>query len=272
MQTTMLAPTPKNGSVPKNSEPILNIYKTYDYGMFKIMHDNRSVNTLHVQRLVESFKAKHLVSPIIVNERKEVIDGQHRLLASQETNLPVYYIVLKGYGIEEVQIFNTNQKNWGKVDYLKMYCTEGRKPYIELQKFMEDFPEFGIQSAERLVTLSPYAKRSGKINGHKAQMKDFEEGKLVVPNITKSYQLARKVMEFSPYYPGFHRGVFISAILPLFASKVYDHKEMIHKMGVGAEKGLRLVDCPTVEAYRMLLEEIYNWKRQKENKVSFRYQ
>lgn len=269
---TQLAPTPKNGSVQKNAEPVLSIYKTFDYDMFKMMDDNRDINTLHVQRLVESFKTKHLVSPITVNERKEVIDGQHRLLASKETGMPVYYMVLKGYGIQEVQIFNTNQKNWGKIDYLKMYCSEGKKSYMELSKFMEDFPDFGIQAAERIVTLSPYAKRQGRVNGHKAQMKDFEEGKLSVPNITKSYQLARKLAEFKPYYPGYHRGVFISAVLPLFASKVYDHKEMIYKLGVCSEKGMRLVDCPNVESYRMMLEDIYNWKRQKENKVSFRYE
>lgn len=271
MQTTIVAPTPKNGSVLKHSEPVLQIYKTTDYGQFKIMDDNRNINTLHVQRLVESFKSRHLVSPIIVNERKEVIDGQHRLLASQETGLPVYFMVLKGYGIDEVQIFNTNQKNWGKLDYLKMYCAEGRRPYLDLQKFMEDFPDFGIQSAERLVTLKPYAKRQGKVNGHKAQMKDFEEGKLVVPNITKTYQLARRLMEFKPYYPGYHRGVFISAVLPLFASKVYDHKEMIYKLQVCSAKGIRLVDCTSVEAFRMAMEDIYNWKRHG-NKVSFRYE
>lgn len=269
MQTSLLAPTPKNGSVLKDA--VLQIFRTTDYGQFKIMHDNRNVNTLHVQRLIESFKQKHLVSPIIVNERKEVIDGQHRLLASQETGLPVYYMILKGYGIEEVQIYNTNQKNWSKVDYLKMYVSEGRKAYIELQKFMEDFPEFGIQAAERLVTLSPYAKRQGRLNGQRAQMKDFEEGRLSVPNITKSYQLARKIYEFKPYYAGFHRGVFISAVLPLFASKVYDHKEMIYKVGVCSEKGIRIPDCPDVEGFRVRLEEIYNWKRQKENKVSFRH-
>jgi hypothetical protein len=122
------------------------------------------------------------------------------------------------------------------------------------------------------VTLSPYAKRSGKINGHKAQMKDFEEGRLSVPNITKTYQLARKISEFKPYYPGYHRGVFISAILPLFASKIYDHKDMIYKLGVCAAKGIRLHDHPSVEGFRIQLEDIYNWKRQNENKVSFRYE
>jgi hypothetical protein len=60
--------------------------------------------------------------------------------------------------------------------------------------------------------------------------------------------------------------------------KKYDSEQIellikfLTKLGVCSEKGMRLVDCPNVESYRMMLEDIYNWKRQKENKVSFRYE
>lgn len=272
MQTQLVAPTPRNGSVLiKKSNPVYTVYETTNYDLFKVMGDNRDVNSLHVKRLIESFQAQHLVCPIIVNEKHEVIDGQHRLEASKQTGLPVYFLVVPGYGIEQVQVLNTNQKNWTKMDYLKMYVADGRKAYLELQQFMVDFPDFGIQSAERLVTLKSTGKRQGKVMGQRAQMKDFEEGRLNIPNIHKSYQLARRIYEFKPYYTNFHRGTFISALLPLFSNKAYDHKEMIYKVAVCFEKNIRLVDCHDVAAYRMLLEDIYNWKRQKENKVSFRY-
>ena len=44
-------------------------------------------------------KKKYLVSPILVNEKMEVIDGQHRLQAQKELNLPTYYIKNKGYDL-----------------------------------------------------------------------------------------------------------------------------------------------------------------------------
>jgi hypothetical protein len=44
---------------------------------------------------------------------------------------------------------------------------------------------------------------------------------------------------------------------------------MLHKLSVAP---IKLQDCLNVEAYKMLLEDIYNHKRQKENKVSFRYE
>jgi hypothetical protein len=274
---TAIAPTPKtNGSVQttkvrqtKLDEVVYSVYLTYDYGKFKIMPDNRNINLLHVRRLVESFRRRHLVSPIIVNQFLEVIDGQHRLQAAKETKYPIHYIVVDGYAIEEVTILNTNQKNWQKIDYLHSYCSEGRKPYLEFKKFMDDFPDFGIQPAERILTGLTYGRKQGLLEGKKVHLKSFEEGKLNIPNLSNSYQVARKLLDFKPFYENFNRGTFVSAMIPLFKSKNYNHKEMIHKLSVCP---IKLQDCQNVEAYRLLLEDIYNHKRLKENKVSFRYE
>jgi hypothetical protein len=107
-------------------------------------------------------------------------------------------------------------------------------------------------------------KSEGSLN---MKMKDFEEGKLTIPNLSISYTYARMILEFEPYYKEFHRGIFTSCMLPMFKSKVYNHREMIYKLSVAP---IRLMNCATVSAYRLLLEDIYNWKRQKESKVSFR--
>lgn len=264
--TTILNGTKTTVRKPVKTHDVL---MTYDYAMFKKLKDNRDENLLHIKRLVNSFNEQHLVTPIIVNQNMQIIDGQHRLAAAIETGKPVYYIVVNGYGINEVTRLNTNQKNWTKIDYLNMYVAEGYKNYIELNKFMSEFPDFGIQSAERLITLragNSMSKRN--FDGKTINMKDFEEGKLVIPNVTLSYILARKIMDFKPFYKNYHRGTFVSSIMPLLQNKLYSHKEMIEKLKVSP---IQLRNCQTVEAYRMLIEDIYNWKRQKENKVSFRH-
>lgn len=273
MQTS-IAPTPsKNGSVLKATpivdQPVNMVYITTNYEQFKILTDNRDINSLHVKRLVESFNEMHLVSPIIVNEKMEVIDGQHRLQASKETGVPVYFIMVLGYGIKEVQRLNANQKNWTKLDFLEMYCAQGKKAYVEFRDFMEQFPELSFQACERILTGYSKGTRSGHVNGQSMQMMDFQEGKLVIPNPGLSFKNAKKVMDFKEYYDGFSRGSFVSAVLPLFKSKVYDHKEMIYKLG---KAPIKMTHCQNVAQYRLLLEDIYNWKRQKENKVSFRHE
>jgi len=264
---SLSAATQKNGTLQHKDSEVFKVLMTHDYDKFKIMDNNREVNLLHVKRLIESFREKHLVCPIIVNDKFYVIDGQHRLMASKETGLPIYYIIIPSYGIEDVRILNTNQKNWTKADYLEMYCYQEVDAYLELKKFMSDFPEFGMRSAERIVTLKLTNQTTGNIQGQRAAMKSFEEGKLKIPNITKSYIYARKIMDFKPFYNGFHKSTFVSAVMPLFASKVYDHKEMMHKLSTCP---VRLIDCLNIESYRMLLEEIYNHRR-REGKVSFRY-
>lgn len=267
--STTAAPTSKqNGSVQRN-QTVYSVLVTKNYDMFKLMPDNRNLNLLHVKRLIESFNEQYLMCPIIVNERHEVIDGQHRLAACRETNNLVYYIVIKGYGIKEVQILNTNQKNWQKVDFLEMYCASGIKPYLEFKEFMKTFPDFKIQPSERIIKLLA-GNATTRVGGIQARMRDFEEGKLVISNLQKSYSVAKKIMDYKPFFQGFNTGTFVSAVMPLILkSKVYDHKEMIHKL---SNCPIKLTICNDVASYRMLLEDIYNYKRQKENKVSFRYE
>jgi hypothetical protein len=271
MQTTIVAPTPKNGSVSKfiSDQPVNMVYVTSNYTQFKTLQDNREVNAVHVRRLVESFNDMHLICPIIVNENLEVIDGQHRLQASIETGMPIYYIIVPGYGIKEVQRLNANQKNWTKTDFLEMYCAQGRKPYLEFKAFMDEFPDLSFQAVERILTGRNTGTRQGTMAGKKVSMMDFQEGKLLIPNPGLSLKSARKVMDFKEFYDGFSRGSFVSAVLPLFKSKNYDHKEMLYKCG---KAPIKLTHCQNVVQYRILLEDIYNWKRQKENKVSFRYE
>jgi hypothetical protein len=274
MQTS-IAPTPKGSVHVKKQisfmeDPVIyQVRQSCDYRKFKMLADNRTINQLHVKRLVDSFKNQYLVCPIICNELFEIIDGQHRLRAAQESDLPVNYIMINGYGMKEVQLLNTNQKNWTKIDYLLSYVSYGKKPYVEFHMFMKDFPELSFQACERILTGKGNGQRQGTFSGKKFQMRDFEEGKLIIPDLSKSYSLARKIMEFKPYYEGFGKGMFATTMMSLFRSKNYNHKEMLHKLSTGP---IKLADCRIVEEYKLLLENIYNYKRLKENKVSFRYE
>lgn len=268
MLNSVFEPTIKKSS----SEKVYDVYKTNDYSLFKFMSNNRNVNLAHVERLRQSFEVEHLISPIIVNERMEIIDGQHRYKAARLTGKPIYYIIIDGYNIKEVQIYNANQKNWTKKDYLEMYCSEGRTPYLQMKQFMIAFPELGLQSSERIITLrfGTGSRIQKKFQGKNMLMKDFENGKLFVPDLKKSYKIARKILDFKPYYSNFHRGTFVSAVAPIFDHKDYNHNEMIKKLSK-IPNGLQLQDCLNTDQYRLMIEDIWNWRRNYENKVSFRH-
>jgi ParB-like nuclease domain len=73
----------------------MEILKTRDYEQFKTITSNRDVNRLHVKKLSESIKQKNLLwaKPPLVNEKNQLIDGQHRLEACQLIGADFFYIV-----------------------------------------------------------------------------------------------------------------------------------------------------------------------------------
>jgi len=98
------------------------VKETNDYSMFRTLEGNRHLNKLHVKRLKESFQKAYLLSPIIVNEKFEIIDGQHRFEAAKQLGVPINFLIAPKYGLKEAQMLNENMKNWKKEDYLNAYC------------------------------------------------------------------------------------------------------------------------------------------------------
>lgn len=120
------------------------IKETRDYSIFKRLEGNRDVKC--VKKIIESIKEiGYLFSPIMVNEKMQIIDGQNRLEAAKALNLPVYYYIEKGIGIEEAISLNLGRTNWKPIDYVKSYAEQGKKPYQCIVKLMEDYPFFKLQ-------------------------------------------------------------------------------------------------------------------------------
>lgn len=250
--------------LPLDAQAYLTVYSSKNYDAFRILNGNRRVNQAHLKRLVESFQNRQLISPIIVNHKMQIIDGQHRFFAAKQLNLPVYFMVLEGYDLEEIQILNTNGLNWNKVNYLKSYCDLGYQDYIEMQEFMEKYPDLGISVSIMLLTNNTQGANQKNAQGFKK--KTFQEGKFKVNNLKQAYSNAEKIMQFKPLYDGFNRQSFVAALLGIFKNKAYVQEEMITKL---SKNPSQLVDCTTISNYRLLLEEIYNFRRRE--KVNLRY-
>jgi len=250
------------------------VYSTTDYDLFKSLKGNRVVNKLHVRRLRESFKSMYLLSPIIVNESYEIIDGQHRFEAAKELGLAVNYIVCTGYSLQEVQLLNTNMKNWKSEDYLNAYCDLGFPEYLKFRNFMQQFPEFGFASSEAILINSASGNRKttsvdviSDTNKTGAYLvKYFQEGDLIIPDYIKSIENANKIMSIKPYYEGFGRPAFVRAMIGLFKIDRYSHSKLISRL----ESNPRSIQhCANVVQYKIMLEEIYNFRSRQ--KVTLRF-
>ena len=120
----------------------MEIKETSDYAMFKTIKGNRGIKQDHVEKLATSIDRENLLHlrPIIVNDRMEVIDGQHRLRAAQMLGVPIFYTVQKDLNYKQMAQLNAVQDNWKFSNFIVMYSSQGYPEYINLEKFLDQVP------------------------------------------------------------------------------------------------------------------------------------
>src|SRR5690625_3928347 len=108
------------------------VYETNNYSLFKNVKENRQFSeNMNLKSEVE----KHgILVPIIVNEKYEIVDGQHRVHYAKALGIPVPFVVQEGYGREEIISINNSGKKWKLINFINMYAQEGLSDY---QKMME---------------------------------------------------------------------------------------------------------------------------------------
>jgi len=242
-------------------EPMTNIssqvYTTKDYFMFKPVNGNRNLNELHIRRLKESMKSNYLFTVIIVNENYRIIDGQHRFEVIKDLQLPLNYIICKGYGLAEVQILNQNSKNWTADDFMEGYCDLGKNDYIIYREFKQKYG-FGYYECMGMLI--------GSASSGSAYRKIFDNGTFKVTNYENACKNADLICMIEPYYSGYKRRAFVYAMLQMFKNQNFEFTEFIQKLKT---QPTALVDCVDTKQYVSLIEEIYNYRRRE--KVNLRY-
>lgn len=252
---------------------VSHVLETNNYDLFKTIKGNRIINRSHVAKLKKSMKINYLLSPIIVNERMEIIDGQHRYTSAKELKLPIRYIVVHGYGLEEVQSLNQNTSNWKNIDFLEAYCDLGHKEYLKMKRFMNMFPDFPLKSCEGLLTGRTWNENrkdsrliSDTNKDGSYHVNSFRDGEFKVTDWDKAVRFAKMITMIKPLYDGFSRVSFISAMIPILNNNDYNHEQFIERLKSNPNM---LVHCRNITEYRILIEEIYNFRSR--NKVNLRF-
>ena len=164
-----------------------------DFSKFKLLECNRDTSKSHVNKLIGSLQEpRGQVEPITINEKWEVVNGQHRLEAAEEAGLE-HIIAIMSYGatIDDVIVMNTTQKKWNFWDFLKCHSHESRPNHTEykkIKKFLKDYP---ISPKAALWLLSG--------NNHDYGTEDFETGAFTVLHLEEAQKqgdLLRKIKGF----------------------------------------------------------------------------
>lgn len=176
----------------------MKVQTTTDYEQFDRIAGNRDITTdtaqRQVGRLITQYKLAQErninlfeVMPLVINERKEIIDGQHRLEAAKRLGVPVYYRILPGLRLADVIALNTTQKPWTTKDYVNLWIDEDNEHYQALQEFVDKY-NLPYSSAVPLLVL-----RAANIG------KPFQQGKFVVDNYEYAEELVGYMDALKPH-------------------------------------------------------------------------
>lgn len=234
---------------------------TKNLDQFIIADWNRAIKPQRVAGIKKSIlEYGYIPNPIIVNEKKEVIDGQGRLVACKELGLPIYYMQVKGIGGQECIAMNCYQKQWTGRDYVEFYATLKNSNYVRLKKLLDAY-----KLRERIIL---YAADS---SSDKTFTADIREGNFVLTN--EGYNQAIKILNFiSPLYPFVAKAngrvtEFMKSLILLYKNDIIEPnrmKEQLEKYDMSA------VNITGLDSACDELERIYNRQKNAKNKVYFR--
>ena len=160
------------------------VHSTHDYNMFNTLEDNREIDSDNENNIIGSVGDVGLIpAPVIVNEKYEVVDGQHRLEVCKKLGLPVFYLVVPGLSLEECIQMNINSKKWVNMNYIKTHAGRGKDAYIRILKLKD---KYGWAS-EKNVMMAAF--------GHEVSSKEIREGNLQMSD--EHYAYAQELLSFA---------------------------------------------------------------------------
>jgi hypothetical protein len=246
-----------NNKLLENAEIETTVYSTYKYDLFKFQGGNRVINEINLQKISKSSAEKQMRIPIIINEKNEIIDGQHRFLSWVENNKPIYFIINEGYGLEETKRANIVSANWTIKDFLETYCYEEKYDYLVFKKFVK---HYNISENTLLSLFARFQKKNENILKEIFILGNFScYGANEVKDFLNKLQLFNNC-EF------YNKSGFIKAFLEIYLNEKYDHDNMQKQFllyGHNIKKQVSVNDYISE-----ILNNVYNFRKTK-NRIEY---
>lgn len=244
----------------------IKVFQTLDYARFKDLIGNRPLRLAHVERLKESIlEHGDLGTPTIINEKFEMIDGQHLKKAREDLKLPVLYIIKPGFGLKEIHVSNSNRKNWTMTEFMNCYADLEMKHYVKFKEFNKKY-EFPISTSLTIVLGWLPSGESKVISRTGSSVNSFRRGEFIFKNQEQAEDRAENIMMLKDIYYGYKKSLFVRAMVRMFNFKDYNHSEFVLKLKQNVDK--LFIEPSTVNGFLRIFEDIYNYRRQGK-KVSF---
>jgi len=134
---------------------------TKDYSLFKFFNYNRAIKRANLKAIKKAIQKRGLIMPILVTKDFQVIDGQHRLLALEELEMEVHYVIAHDYVSNDVEEVNNVGSNWDVRARVNNLAEHGDPNCIKL---LEVYKTWGHVFSEGTINDAFY-----KLKNHSSQ-------------------------------------------------------------------------------------------------------
>lgn len=242
------------------------VFKTNNIDQFKSIEGNRAINkeSGYIKSLAESISEIGIVSPIIVNENNETIDGQRRITAVKKYQLPdqLRYIRMRGANIKTVGDMNRLQIPWTYKDWLHKYVAIGNPEYIKYDEFETKYSK--LMKSRSLRSLFMH----NKIESFNSFI--WESG-----NFKINYENLDKVISFLTYLGkvntiGDKDNIFAKnrnfqkALYEIYSKDSFNETKLFNKIKLNFDRINIRTEYPE---YKKILDSIYTVKHRESKNV-----
>lgn len=225
------------------------IKETRNYDQFIVVRGNRHLDAAHVKRLMRNMLEKGNLTdkfPIVVNDKMQIIDGQHRFAALKELGWAVAYRVEPNLNLETVRSINQAGRNWTWKDYANSYADLDNDNY---KKFLDLHSHFGYGYGilNAYTGLRNPDREAGAVS-------IFNLGEMKLPHYNEAFNKLVLYQEFAAEVEK-PTATLAYSFLKIMDNPNYEHKHMMAK--VKKFGGNIKVYANEAECLRAL-EELYN--------------
>ncbi|MDH5442392.1 MAG: ParB/RepB/Spo0J family partition protein [Candidatus Nomurabacteria bacterium] len=243
------------------------LFATKEYSTFSFLDENRDVDSRKVANLKQSFRDNgYKFNPIFVNEKLNIIDGQHRFRAIVESNQVLYFFIMPGWNAKDVRTLNINLSEWKDIDFLKSYAkdknNDQRSDYARLYRFHQIY-DFNLTTTIMIV------KGRGQSSVGEGKMK-LRQGSLAVStkDIDRATAFIEKLEDFINYHPkGWKSQSFVRSFSIMQMTPGYNHERMVEKLQDYPDAVLREAKTLHIKDYLTILENMYNRNLSRNSKI-----
>lgn len=232
------------------------VQMTRDYSLF-IAHDpeNRPTNAGTHKALEDAMKEFGFLDcyPVVCIRHKDgkhlwVKDGQHRVMFAEKLGLPIYWIEASAdFDIAKV---NSAAKGWIPRDYAQKHAANGNDQFVEAMSFAQQY---------HMPVLIAFGILAGNANGSNIRGSVID-GTYRIKDREYAHSVAGLYVEMTDISSALKNSRFLAACTAVCRVPGFEEKRLIQNAKRCREK---LVSYSTREAYLSMLEDVYNFGRNK---------